>query len=284
VTVFKESNEVQFSVRSENWKRAAEIAENKLEKFGCFWSGWRRMRVSGMFPNNARFALWQFIARGKCYTFNRLKKAFSCGLSNMAHAMMPKIHCFKHSAEESRLDRPFSRRIDEFEIHEVEIVGLFAFIDVLARSIWILPQNDELPIIHATTKLASDGHHSTNREKIDARWRSVKTVSEFDGRGNTSQSETYKTVATGLGQKNPLIHGLHWPSLGGFICPEDVAVLEKMGWSPGIQDAGKAAVRWEKASEVPHRQTFRHDARQVTHIGVEILSRQGYRRRGGYRS
>jgi hypothetical protein len=43
-------------MRSENWKRAAKIAENKFEELSGFWSGQRGMRGTSMFSYDAWFS------------------------------------------------------------------------------------------------------------------------------------------------------------------------------------------------------------------------------------
>jgi len=51
--VFKEGDKIQFPVRSEDWKRSAEIAEDELKEFGGLWSGGR----ASVFSDYARFTL-----------------------------------------------------------------------------------------------------------------------------------------------------------------------------------------------------------------------------------
>jgi len=55
--VFKEGNEIQFPMRSEDWKRSAEVAEDKLKEFGGLWSGGRGMGRASVFPDYAQFTL-----------------------------------------------------------------------------------------------------------------------------------------------------------------------------------------------------------------------------------
>jgi len=55
--VFKEGNEIQFPMRSEDWKRSAEVTEDELKEFGGLWSGGRGMGRASVFPDYARFTL-----------------------------------------------------------------------------------------------------------------------------------------------------------------------------------------------------------------------------------
>jgi len=153
-----------------------------------------------------------------------LKKASSGSLSDVAYAMIPEVHRFDHPAEEGRFDGTPFRGINEFDFHKVQIVGLFSLIDVLVRSVRILSDNGELPVVHVTTNFASYRRHSANRQKIDT-CISMEAVLKFDGGGDAVQGETHKAVATGLGLKNAVIGSLHWPSRCSFVCPEDIMVL-----------------------------------------------------------
>jgi hypothetical protein len=68
----------------------------------------------------------------------------------------------------------------------------------------------------------------------------VQTVPELHYCGYPSQSKMHQAIATGLGLKDAMVGGPHGPSLIDLICPEHIAILEKMQQCPRVQDAGRA--------------------------------------------
>ena len=116
-----------------------------------------------MLTNDAGLAFGQLIARGKSDTFDGLKKTSRRILPDMAHAVMPEIHCFGNFGKENQLGSAPVRRVDKFEIHKVQVVRLDSLVDIVMGAIGVLSCDGEFSIIHDTCDFTPNSRHSANR-------------------------------------------------------------------------------------------------------------------------